>query len=417
MRSILFHVPAWFVTDILFWLWLAACVVIVGVSWRRQGWSAETKGYLLPMAVVAGLIRFVFPLLVQGDDGLPIRGYGVLLLAGIVSAVLLAVQRARQRGIDPEHIYSLAFWVVACGLVGARAYYVIKAWPEFQRPTLVQTILAIVNIPEGGLVVYGSLFGAVIAIAVYVYRHRLPILVIADITAPSMMVGLALGRIGCFLNGCCFGGTCDAPWALTFPWQSPPFVQHVDQGLIYLHGVKFAADEQGHPVVSDVEPNSLAAAQGLAPGQRIVMVQGLPATSVEFVKRVLLSTGPGDEVSLVTAGDPTPRHWALNLPAERSLPIHPAQLYAALGATLVLFLLLAIEPYRQHDGELFAIFLIAYPVLRFSEELLRRDEPTIAGLKLAQWISVALFVAGLTLLAFLRTRRKETLPQLQVSSN
>ncbi len=222
--------------------------------------------------------------------------------------------------------------MVACGLVGARAYFVIKEWSNFQRPTLAETLLAIVNIPEGGLVVYGSLLGGVLAFVVYTLRHRLSMLSVADIVAPSMMIGLALGRIGCFLNGCCFGGECDWPGR----FASRGRVRRISSmcaGLVYLHGIKIVADEQDKPIVKDVAPNSLAAAQGLKAGQRILLVQGLPAVNARFVEDALLSIPANEsQVTIVTEGATEPRRWTLSLADERSRPIHPAQLYATIGA-------------------------------------------------------------------------------------
>jgi phosphatidylglycerol:prolipoprotein diacylglycerol transferase len=409
MRSVLFYFPEQlFGLPFLGWglflaAWLIVCVVVLVVSIRRQGWNAETQGYLPIMALIAAVIVFVMPRLGEPGVGLPIRGYGVMMLAGIVGGVGLSLRRARERGIDPEHIYSLAFWMVACGIVGARAYFVAKEWSSFQRHTLVETLVAIINIPEGGLVVYGSLFGAIGAFVYYTWRHQLSMLSVADIVAPSMMVGLALGRIGCFLNGCCFGSECDLPWAVRFPWQSPPHVQHVRQGLVYLHGIKIAADDQGKPIVGDVQADSLAAAQGLKAGQKVLMVQGLPAVTARFAEDALFSVAPTDsQVTIVTEGDTQPRTWTLSLASERSRPIHPAQLYATFGALLVVVVLLGWEPYRRTDGEVFAMFLVVYPTLRFVEEMLRRDEPTYGGLKIAQWISVGLIVAGSVLWIKLR---------------
>ncbi len=74
---------------------------------------------------------------------------------------------------------------------------------------------------KGGLVVYGAFFGAVAGVLLFVRKHRLPLLAVCDLVAPSMMLGLAIGRIGCLLNGCCFGAVCDHPWAMRFPAGSP----------------------------------------------------------------------------------------------------------------------------------------------------------------------------------------------------
>ena len=107
---------------------------------------------------------------------------------------------------------------MVCGVVGARLFYVIEYWDEsFAGRSLRDTLLEIANIPEGGLVIYGGLIGAAVGFVIFVRKHRLPLLAMADLIAPSMAIGLAFGRIGCFLNGCCYGGQTDLPWHVTFP--------------------------------------------------------------------------------------------------------------------------------------------------------------------------------------------------------
>ena len=82
-------------------------------------------------------------------------------------------------------------------------------------------IFAVVNVAAGGLVVYGSFIGAMLGLGLFWRRYRMPLLATADLIAPSMLLGLALGRVGCLLNGCCYGVPCDLPWKVTFPWSSP----------------------------------------------------------------------------------------------------------------------------------------------------------------------------------------------------
>ena len=106
------------------------------------------------------------------------------------------------------------------------------------------TLGAILNVTQGGLVVYGSLIGALLGGLWFLRRHALPTLAVADLMAPSLVLGLALGRIGCLLNGCCYGGLCDAPWGLTFPAESEPYKHQ--QSLGQLHGFQIAEDSARH---------------------------------------------------------------------------------------------------------------------------------------------------------------------------
>ena len=100
---------------------------------------------------------------------MPIRGYGVMLLLAVAGGVGLSAYRAHRAGLDPELIFALAVWLFLSGIVGARLFYVMEYWHEkFAQPTLAKTILAIINIPEGGLVVYGSLLAGGLALMVFV---------------------------------------------------------------------------------------------------------------------------------------------------------------------------------------------------------------------------------------------------------
>ena len=181
-------------------------------------------------------IAWVLPLLCE-PRGLPIRGYGMMMLLAVLSGMGLAVYRARRVGVDPEMIFALAFWMIMPGIVGARAVYVCEYWSDGllagvrMASGLRALIFAIVNIAGGGLVVYGAFFGAMLGLGLFWWRHRVPLLATADLIAPSMLLGLALGRVGCLLNGCCYGGPCDLPWKVTFPWNSPVHQHEAEHGI------------------------------------------------------------------------------------------------------------------------------------------------------------------------------------------
>jgi len=112
----------------------------------------------------------------------------------------------------PEDILSLVIWVIVSGVIGARLFYVIQFWSQFQG-----RLWQIFNIRGGGLVFYGGLISGFMAICVYCYRHKLSLWKVLDIAAPAIMLGYAFGRVGCFLNGCCVGRPTFLPWGLHFP--------------------------------------------------------------------------------------------------------------------------------------------------------------------------------------------------------
>jgi prolipoprotein diacylglyceryltransferase len=227
------------------------------------------------------------------DIGLPIRGFGSMMLVAIAAAVALGVYRAGRVGIRADIIFSLTFWGFIPGILGARLFYVIEYWDRFYRPGDWQATLAqVVNIAEGGLVVYGSMIGGLIGVLAFLYKHRLPVLAMLDLIAPSVLLGMAIGRLGCFLNGCCFGGPCDRPWAVEFPAASPPHVHQVERGLTFIHGLRIPADpdapDGGPPLIAAVESGSGAEKLGIRAGGRITAVNGQPVNSSKQAEWLLL---------------------------------------------------------------------------------------------------------------------------------
>ncbi len=158
---------------------------------------------------------------------LKIFGFGVMLCLAFFGAIYLAAWRAKREKLDPETVYDLALWILVGGLLGARLFYVWQYWG-----VRIHSLLDIVKIWEGGIVFYGGVMGASAAAFVYWLLRRFPFRPMLDVIAPSIALGLALGRVGCFLNGCCYGDQCDLPWAVSFPRESPPWVDQVRRGMI-----------------------------------------------------------------------------------------------------------------------------------------------------------------------------------------
>ncbi len=153
---------------------------------------------------------------------LAIHSYGVMVALGFIVGLWTAGRRALLAGIASEKIIDLGPWLIVGALVGARALYVISYWHEaFAGRPLVE-IIAVWN---GGLVYYGGLIGASLTCILYARTKRFPLWTLADILAPSIALGYVFGRIGCLLNGCCYGRPCNLPWAITFPegaFGAPP---------------------------------------------------------------------------------------------------------------------------------------------------------------------------------------------------
>jgi prolipoprotein diacylglyceryltransferase len=242
MLQTLFYIPdhifglPLFGVGLLFAVWAVVAILVLGRMVYQQGLTGDVLGSMAMLAIVGAAICFFLPNLIVKDPeteqplGLPIRGYGVMVLLGVVAGVWLAVRRAIKRGIDVELIFRLALWLFVGGVIGARLFYVFEYWEkQFLKPGDFQaTLKAVLSIWQGGLVIYGALIGGGVAGLLFWLFHRdQPMLKIADVIAPSMALGLGIGRIGCFLNGCCFGGVSDVPWAVTFPEDSPPYMRQL----------------------------------------------------------------------------------------------------------------------------------------------------------------------------------------------
>ncbi len=150
----------------------------------------------------------------------------------------VARNKAKTEGLNPEDISNLGLYTIFAGILGGRTFYVVQNFGSYKH-----NILDAFKVYEGGLVFYGGLMASIAAIVVYSKIKKLPVLKTIDIIAYAFALGVACGRIGCFLNGCCWGDVCSAalPWAVSFPKSvdvnlmidgSPAFLHHLGQGLV-----------------------------------------------------------------------------------------------------------------------------------------------------------------------------------------
>ena len=380
-------------------IWLVGGVAWIVAAVRREGWSSEASGRAVVAGVGAAVIVIFLPSVeLVGPDrqtpiGLPLRGYGLMVTAGVVAGVGLAVRQARQMGVDPDEVFGLSLYCFVAGIAGGRGFYVIQYWSEYSQGSWLQTARQVLRFWEGGLVVYGALLGAIPAGWIYLRKKKLPVGAMADLVVPSLLVGLALGRIGCFLHGCCFAGMCEHPGVcVQFPSESPPYQHQWARGQ--LHGVTLGpAPSGGKLVVRAVDEQGPAASTGLKPGDEIRAINGQPVVRMTppwvprmgLDERLTLETSDGRVVNLSVVETP-----------QRSRPVKPVQLFSAVHAGTLAFLLWAWYPFRRRDGELFALLLSLYPVGRVLEEVIRDDEPGRWGtaLTISQWVSLLLLVAA-----------------------
>lgn len=237
-----------------------------------------------------------------------IHTYGVMVAIGFLLGIALALKQARKEGIETHRISDLSFYLLLSAIIGSRIFYILlNTGPYINNP------LAIFKIWEGGLVFYGGLVSAVLIGIVYIKKYGLNIWQVADIFAPSIAIGHAIGRIGCFFAGCCHGRPADVPWAVTFS-----------------------------------DPHSLA---------------------------------------------------------PLGIPLHPTQLYEAIGEFAIFLILIILIKRQTFRGELFWTYVVLYSILRFFVELYRGDAARgmlTSDLSIAQVISVLMFFVAIGFMTFLR---------------
>ncbi|MBI4716072.1 MAG: prolipoprotein diacylglyceryl transferase [Nitrospirae bacterium] len=238
-----------------------------------------------------------------------IRYYGVMIALAFIIGAMLGEREAQRRGFRPGHVYDMLFYVLLSSILGARLYYVLFS----ELGWFLAHPLEILAIWRGGLSLHGGLIGGVLAGAWYCRRHGLPVLAFSDVMTPSIILGQAIGRVGCTLNGCSFGRPTDVPWAVVFT----------------------------------------------------------------------------DLHSLAPLG----------------VPLHPTQLYE-LGLDLIFFgILWGIRKRTAFDGQLFAIYLMGYGVIRFILEFFRGDSLFFFNLlPVAQAISIGIVLSGILLYLYLARR-------------
>ena len=283
---------------------------------------------------------------------LPIYSFGLMLVIGCWLAISLAKFLARRCGLNPEHFVNLGIIALIAGIVGARLSHVLENFNQYFGASG-EGFLSAINIRSGGLTYYGGLILATPACILYGLRHKIPILRGMDIIAPCLMIGLGVGRVGCFLNGCCFGTTCNLPIAITFPYDSPPYEAHLEQGLIPENPV-------GLMIRNPLQP-----------------------LDVRYAGQADLRRNPA--MAKIASG-------------LRSAPVHATQLYSTLAASLICLVLVSYFSLNPSPGRVFALMMMMEGVARFTIETLR-VEPAVTHLFGYAWtvsmaIGAFLFFAG-----------------------
>ncbi len=283
----------------------------------------------------------------------PIYGYGVMLVIGFLLATQLAKFLARRslpksvKGEPGDLFVNAALIGLVAGIVGARLSHVLENISEFTKAdrSAWQNFVSMIDLSSGGLTYYGGFLLAFPILVGYAIWKKIPVKLGMDIIAPCLMIGLGLGRVGCFLNGCCYGATCDphAWYATQFPYGSPPVQEEL-------------RDSKIAPELKD---------------------QILPRSA-----RRVLTNKEGELIDAYTAR--TDKELRPAFDSVKSLPMHPAQLYSAFNALLLAGVLTAYFTLSHAPGRVFALMLMLEGGTRFLLEMLRA-EPVVDFLKNAPY--------------------------------
>jgi len=342
--------------------------------------------------------------------GWPLHSYGLMLVVGFYSAYFLSRWTAKKEGIDPRRMLDILLIGAILGIVGARAMYVI------QYKDQIRGLIDLIAIWNGGLVFYGGLVTATIGLMIYIRRHRLPVWKLADAAAPAIMLGLAFGRIGCFLNGCCWGAVCDEKFPLAV--RFPRFVSSTAAGgCKRQEPFSFPVPNDGRWHAVDVGSSPMA----IIPRRDLVArldkdPEAWRNMSLRWLRSRRLPNGDIKQDAIVGSYAylqhlaEYPRRLDPNDPeADRSLPVHPTQLYSSFAAFLICGVLLLLRRWRRSPGEVFAMMACTYSVARFLIESVRNDTPPVLGsLTMGQAAGIPVFAAGLVLLVWFRRRGRTT---------
>lgn len=307
-----------------------------------------------------------------------LKSYGLMMVIGFLVAVSLIRHLSRNITPDPQLITNAALYSLIGGVVGARLFYVIHYFEHFK-----ENPVSVFAIWHGGLELLGGVILAITIIFFYLLYHKLPIRHYLDILAIALMLALVFGRIGCLLNGCCFGKPTELPWAVRFPYNSIAYLSQVNP---------------------DLERNRSAPQLELPP---------------EYLSYI---DNDGNRHTKTYEELTEQQKIEVTTGKYRCLPVHPTQLYTSAGAAVLCLILYFFWRRSQNagssktagkiftePGSTFALMFALYGLTRFFIEFLRDDNRfEIDGLTISQLIGIAMIIFGATLMAILQIMKPKT---------
>jgi len=309
-----------------------------------------------------------------------LKSYGLMMVIGFLAAVYLIRRLSRNITPDPQLITNAALYSLIGGVVGARLFYVIHYFEHFKEDPV-----SVFAIWHGGLELLGGVILAITIILFYLLYHKLPVRHYLDILAIGLMLALAFGRIGCLLNGCCFGKPTELLWGIRFPYNSIAYISQINADL-----------ERDRPAPQLILPQE----EYLSFIDRDGNWHPKPYKELNEQQRIEVTKGK-----------------------YRCLPVHPTQLYASAGAAVLCLILYFFWRRSQNagssktagkifakPGSTFALMFVLYGTTRFLLEFLRDDNPfEFDGLTISQLLGITMIVLGAVLMAIFQIMKTKTL--------
>jgi phosphatidylglycerol:prolipoprotein diacylglycerol transferase len=138
-----------------------------------------------------------------------VRWYGIMVVLAVVAVIAISLHEAKRVGLAEEHVYSFSLWAIIGGIIVSRLLHVIDKWDYYvANPGQI--------IGFEGLTVYGAVLGALLAVLIYCWVKKISFWLLGDVIAPGAILGQAIGRIGCIMNGCCYGLPTSLPWGVVY---------------------------------------------------------------------------------------------------------------------------------------------------------------------------------------------------------
>ncbi len=395
MLPILAEIPVGTIVQLWYFFVIPATILLIGFAFLTQRhrnrltfeetkWKSEHDSpyviaptdrfvyyifsFITYLAVLVLILVLMSVIITSGDPDtsktLPVRSYGVLLAIGFIVGIALVVQKAKKAEIDLPRLMNMFIWLIVAAIVGARFFYMVWETDHnfFEDPLF--WLRTFFSLWEGGMAAYGGIIFASITGILYLFFKKLPLGKVVDITAPSIAIGLMFGRLGCLMNGCCFGdlipdGSC-CHW---FPIGIDLHSYNEDAAIVYPGGGAYTPS---------------------------IDVDGKSISYYECYHDVPCSA------------------W-----------VYATQFWSAMNGLIAFILFSILYRFRQKmafEGQIFLFFGMYYAITRATIELFRNDTERWFALTAAQWIGIAIFVVMLVTMIIAWIRSKNAPPAWTTSS-